>query len=59
MNPDNKRSDSELQEIDANKRLKENREKLIKEANWDDLLPRDKLRLLDMWSILVMMANIC
>ena len=59
MNPDNKRSDSELQELDANKRLKENREKLIKEANWDDLLPRDKLRLLDMWSILVMMANIC
>ena len=34
------------------------KEKLIREANWDDLLLSDKCKLLDGWSILSIIANI-
>lgn len=30
----------------------------MKEANWEDLLLKDKLRLLDLWSILSIIGNI-
>ena len=31
----------------------------MKEANWKDLLFADKLRLIDIWSIVSILANIC
>ena len=31
----------------------------MKEANWDDLLFWDKVRLFDTWSIISMVANLC
>ena len=34
------------------------KDKLIKEANWDDLLFSDKCKLLDGWCFLSILANI-
>lgn len=34
------------------------KKRLMKEANWDDLLFWDKIRLFDIWSIISMLANI-
>lgn len=34
------------------------RERLMKEANWDDLLIWDKMRLFDVWCVISIIANI-
>lgn len=39
--------------------MKEKRRRLMKDANWDDLLFWDKVRLFESWSIISMIANIC
>ena len=31
----------------------------MSQANWQDLLLTDKLRLIDIWSIISILANIC
>ena len=33
--------------------------RLMKEANWSDLLFWDKLRLFEIWSIISILANLC
>ena len=39
--------------------LKDKKRRLMKEANWDDLLFWDKLRLFDAWCLISMLANLC
>ena len=34
------------------------REMLMKNVNWDDLLFRDKMKLIDIWSVVSILANI-
>ena len=34
------------------------RNRLMKEANWEDLLIGDKMRLFDKWSLISMLANL-
>lgn len=34
------------------------REMLMKNVNWDDLLLRDKMKLIDIWSVVSILANI-
>lgn len=41
------------------KDLKAKKKKLMKEANWEDLLFWDKMRLFDIWSLISIIANIC
>ena len=38
--------------------LRAKKERLMKEANWDDLLLKDKLRLIDLWSIVAILGNV-
>lgn len=39
--------------------IKAKKNRLMKEANWDDLLFWDKFRLFDIWSIISILANLC
>lgn len=41
------------------RKLQLRRSRLMKEANWNDLMIRDKIRLLDIWSIISLFANVC
>jgi hypothetical protein len=34
------------------------KKRLMKEANWDDLLFTDKLRLFDAWALISLVANV-
>lgn len=54
----NKMDHNEYEDPSLPDELKARRARLMKEANWNDLLFADKLRLFDMWSILSMMANL-
>jgi len=38
--------------------IREKKKRLMKEANWNDLLFWDKMRLFDPWAIVSIMANI-
>lgn len=44
------------QELNRNLQLR--KEKLLKESDWNVLLLRDKLRLVDTWSIISILANL-
>ena len=50
-------------EYDADEHLTEDmrakKARLMKEANWEDLLFWDKFRLFDVWSIVSILANLC
>ena len=39
--------------------MRAKKKRLMKEANWDDLLFWDKFRLFDSFSIISMLANLC
>lgn len=47
-------------EDDANltEDMKTKKKRLMKEANWDDLLFWDKIRLFDVWSLVSILANL-
>lgn len=40
------------------KNIQRRKAKLMEDANWDDLLFWDKIRLIDIWSIISILANI-
>ena len=42
-----------------NEDLRIRKARLMKEANWNDLLFWDKLRLFEIWSIISIIANLC
>ena len=39
--------------------MMEKKKRLMKEANWNDLLMWDKIRLFDAWSVISILANLC
>ena len=39
--------------------MKARKRRLMKEANWDDLLFWDKIRLFEIWAIISIFANLC
>ena len=46
-------------EILLNENIMEKKRRLMKEANWNDLLLWDKIRLFDAWCVISIMANLC
>jgi hypothetical protein len=42
-----------------NEDMRVRKARLMKEANWNDLLFWDKLRLFEIWSIISIIANLC
>lgn len=55
-NDHNKYEDADYEFLDEN--TIEKREKLMKEANWNDLMFWDKMRLFDIWSVISIIANL-
>ena len=56
MDGEQKGNDSDNENLDEITQAK--RERLMKEANWNDLLFWDKMRLFDTWAVISIIANL-